>query len=64
MWYVPFAMRMQSNWAENSITLTLYSSVNVFIALEWRLEMIMGFTYEYTYQDCEYITTMYTMHAQ
>ena len=29
--------------AENSITLTLYSSENVFIALGWHSEMIMVF---------------------
>ena len=29
--------------AENSITLTLHSSVNVFIVLGWRSEMIMVF---------------------
>ena len=40
--------------AENSITLTIYSSEHVFIALRWRSEMIMGF-HEYTYQDREYI---------
>ena len=40
--------------AENSITLTIYSSEHVFIALRWRSEMIMGF-HKYTYQDREYI---------
>ena len=40
--------------AENSITLTIYSSEHIFIALRWRSEMIMGF-HEYTYQDREYI---------
>ena len=40
--------------AENSITLTIYTSENVFIALQWCSEMIMGF-HEYTYQDHEYI---------
>jgi len=39
---------------ENSITLTVYSSVNIFIALHGAQKMIMGF-HEYTYQDCEYI---------
>jgi len=34
--------------AENSITLTIYSSEHVFIALRWCSEMIMGF-HEYTY---------------
>ena len=29
--------------AKNSITLTIYSSEHVFIALRWRSEMIMGF---------------------
>jgi len=37
--------------AENSITPAIYSSVNIFIALVWHSEIIMGFTYEYTYQD-------------
>ena len=50
--------------AENSITLTIYSSEHVFIALRWRSEMIMGF-HEYTYQDREYIIrAMNTKHAQ
>ena len=50
--------------AENSITLTIYSSEHVFIALNWRSEMIMGF-HEYTYQDREYIIrAMNTKHAQ
>ena len=40
--------------AENSITLTIYSSKHVFIALRWRSEMIMGF-HEYAYKDREYI---------
>jgi len=40
--------------AENSITLAIYSSEHVFIALRWPSEMIMGF-HEYTYQDREYI---------
>ena len=40
--------------AENSITPTIYTSENVFIALGWHSEMIMGF-HEYTYQDREYI---------
>ena len=40
--------------AENSITLTIYTSENVFIALRWCSEMIMGF-HEHTYQDREYI---------
>ena len=47
--------------AENSITLTTYTSEHVFIALGWRSEMIMGF-HEYTYQECEYIIK--PMHAQ
>ena len=50
--------------AENSITLTIYSSEQVFIALRWCLEMIMGF-HEDTYQDREYIIrAMNTKHAQ
>jgi len=50
--------------AENSFTLTIYSSVNLIIALGCPLEMIMGF-HEYTYQDREYlIRTGNTMHAQ
>jgi len=50
--------------AENSITLTIYSSEHVFIALKWRSEMIMGF-HEYTYQDSEYIIrAMNTKHAR
>ena len=50
--------------AENSITLTIYSSEHIFIALTWRSEMIMGF-HEYTYQDREYIIrAMNTKHAQ
>ena len=50
--------------AENSITLTIYNSEHVFIALRWRSEMIMGF-HEYTYQDREYIIrAMNTKHAQ
>ena len=50
--------------AENSITLTIYSSEHVFIAPRWRSEMIMGF-HEYTYQDREYIIrAMNTKHAQ
>jgi len=40
--------------AENSITLTRYTSEHVFIALRWRSEMITGF-HEDTYQDREYI---------
>ena len=49
--------------AENSITLTIYSSEHVFIALRLCSEMIMGF-YEYTYQDHEYIIrAMNTKHA-
>ena len=40
--------------ADNSITLTIYSSEQVFIALGWCSEMIMDF-HEYTYQDLEYI---------
>ena len=40
--------------AENSFTLTIYSSEQIFIALRWCSEMIMGF-HEYTYQDREYI---------
>jgi len=39
---------------ENSITLTLYTSENVFMALGWCQKMIMGF-HEYIYQDREYI---------
>ena len=35
--------------AENSITLTIYSSEHIFIALRWHSEMIMGF-HEYTYR--------------
>jgi len=38
--------------AENSITLTIYSSEQVFIALRWHSEMIMGF-HEYNYPDHE-----------
>ena len=50
--------------AENSITLTIYSSERIFIALRWHSEMIMGF-HEYTYQDREYIIrAMNTKHAQ
>jgi len=50
--------------AENSITLTIYSGEQVFIALRWHSEMIMGF-HEYTYQDREYIIrAMNTKHAQ
>ena len=37
------------------LTLTIYSSVNVFIALGYHSENDYGLTYEYTYQDCEYI---------
>ena len=49
--------------AENAITLTIYSSEHIFIALRWCSEMIMGF--EYTYQDREYIIrAMNTKHAQ
>jgi len=40
--------------AENSIVLTIYSSVNIFITLGWCSENDYGFTYEYTYQDYEY----------
>jgi len=50
--------------AENSTTLTIYSSEHIFIALSWRSEMIMGF-HEYTYQDREYIIrAINTKHAQ
>jgi len=49
--------------AENSITLTIYTSENVFIALGCGSEMIMGF-HECTYQDQEYIIRdMNTKHA-
>jgi len=49
--------------AENTVTLTMYSSEHLFIALRWRSEMIMGF-HEYPYQDPEYITrAMNTKHA-
>jgi len=49
---------------ENSITLTIYSSEHVFIALRPHPEMIMGF-HEYTYQDHEYIIrAMNTKHTQ
>ena len=48
--------------AENSLTVTIYSSV--FIALGWRSEMIMGF-HECAYQDREYIIrAMNTKHVQ
>ena len=36
--------------AENSTTLTIYTSKNIFIALGWRSENDYGF-HEYTYQD-------------
>ena len=39
--------------AENLITLTIHTSTNIFKALIWRSEMIMGFANEYTYQDHE-----------
>jgi len=66
--YVRGTYRLQcacaSNGTENSITLTIYTSEHVFIALGWHLEMIMGF-HEYAYQDCEYIIrAMNTRHAQ
>jgi len=42
----------------------IHTSENVFIALEWHSEMLMGF-HEYTYQDHEYIIrAMNTKHAQ
>jgi len=71
MWYVrTYVVRIVYNAharvmeAENSITLTIYSSEHVFIALRWCSEMIMGF-HEYTYQDREYIIrAMNTKHTQ
>ena len=51
--------------AENQITHTVYTSANLFIALRWHSENDYGFTYEYTYHDCEYIVrTMNTKNAQ
>ena len=44
-WYNAHARVME---VENYITLTIYSSEHVFIALRQRSEMIMGF-HEYTY---------------
>ena len=47
--------------AENSITLTTFSSENAFISLGWHSENDYGFTY----QDREYlIRAMNTKHAQ
>jgi len=40
--------------AENSLLLYIYH-YNVFTARKWRSEMIMGFVYECTCQDREYI---------
>ena len=44
-WYVSFTVHMHEYImeVENSITLTIYTSVNIFIVLGWRSEMIMVF---------------------
>jgi len=47
-----------SNGTEDSITLSIYTSDNILIALGWRPEMIMGF-HEYTYQDHEKLNQGY-----
>lgn len=49
-WYIPFAMRMHNNKAENSTTLSMYMyKYKVFIALRRLFQMSMGFAYEYSY---------------
>ena len=44
--------------AENSITLTISTSTNVFITPRWCSKNDYLFVYEYTYQDCEYIRVL------
>jgi len=51
MWYVSFTMHVQVIEAENSITLAICTSTNIFIALRWHSEMILGFANGYPYQE-------------